>query len=132
MTTPTLQPILLDGAWRQADAPTDRFHAFNPSTRATLDDLAYPVSGWADLDAMLDAGQAAAAAMAQLPGETLAGFLEGYADARPWSGGRFPSFRLSPTCVFCVREQDGVKRQLGFNPARGTVCSTLKADQCHP
>jgi alpha-ketoglutaric semialdehyde dehydrogenase len=81
MTTPTLQPILLDGAWRQADAPTDRFHAFNPSTRATLDEVAYPVSGWADLDAMLDAGQAAAAAMAQLPGETLAGFLEGYADA---------------------------------------------------
>ena len=78
--TPELQPILLDGAWRQAKSPEGRFNAYNPSTRETIGEHAYPVSGWADIDAMLEAGKVAAAEMASLPATTIAGFLERYAD----------------------------------------------------
>ncbi len=76
-----LQPILVDGRWAQAVAPTGSFHAFDPSTREALADREYPVSAWGDLDAMLDAGKHAAAGMAHLPPETIARFLETYADA---------------------------------------------------
>src|SRR5690606_23745506 len=77
---PELQPILLDGAWRLAQSPEGRFNAYNPSTRETIGEHAYPVSGWADIDAMLEAGKVAAAEMASLPAATIAGFLERYAD----------------------------------------------------
>src|SRR5690606_39022096 len=80
-TSPELQPILIDGAWRQARSPEGRFNAYNPSTRETIAEHAYPVSGWDDIDAMLEAGHAAAAEMARLPAETIASFLERYADA---------------------------------------------------
>jgi NADP-dependent aldehyde dehydrogenase len=76
-----MQPILLDGRWVQAQAPEGSFHAFDPSLGQELDARDYPISGWADLDAMLDAGQRAAAAMAALPGERIGAFLDAYADA---------------------------------------------------
>lgn len=82
MSTPTaMQPILVDGRWIQAQAPEGHFHAFDPSQQRELDTHDYPVSNWADLDAMLDAGQRAAAEMAQLPGERIGAFLDAYADA---------------------------------------------------
>ena len=77
MSNPTsMQPILVDGRWVQAQAPAGSFHAFDPSQGKELDAHDYPISGWADLDAMLDAGQRAAAAMATLPGERIGAFLE--------------------------------------------------------
>ena len=76
-----LQPILVGDRWVQAEAPSGAFHAFNPSTRQALAGREYPLSGWSDLDAMLDAGQRAATGMAQLSAETIARFLEGYAGA---------------------------------------------------
>lgn len=76
-----LQPILAEGGWRQSGAPTGRFHAFNPSTREEIAGQAYPVSGWDDIDAMLDAGREAAAHLAHVPGDTIARFLESYASA---------------------------------------------------
>src|SRR5690606_27883097 len=79
-TSPELQPILVDGAWRQARSPEGRFNAYNPSTRETIAEHAYPVSGWQDLDDMLEAGRAAAEAMARLPAQAIADFLERYAD----------------------------------------------------
>lgn len=82
MSNPTsMQPILVDGRWVQAQAPEGSFHAFNPSQGQELDAHDYPISGWADLDAMLDAGQRAAAEMAQLPGERIGAFLDAYAAA---------------------------------------------------
>ncbi|NZA25117.1 aldehyde dehydrogenase family protein [Luteimonas sp. SJ-92] len=74
-------PILVDGRWAQASAPTGNFHAYDPSTKQALAERRYPVSGWSDLEAMLAAGKRAAAAMARLPGAKLAEFLDGYAAA---------------------------------------------------
>jgi len=77
----SLQPILVDGRWVPAQAPQGSFRAFDPSHRRELDTHDFPVSSWADLDAMLDAGQRAAAEMAALPGERIGAFLDAYADA---------------------------------------------------
>lgn len=59
--------------------PAGRFRAFDPSRKLELDAHDFPISGWDDLDAMLDAGQRAATEMARLPGERIAAFLEAYA-----------------------------------------------------
>lgn len=79
MTASNLQPILLDGRWVAASTPTGGFRAFDPSRKLELDAHDFPISGWDDLDAMLDAGQRAATEMARLPGERIAAFLEAYA-----------------------------------------------------
>lgn len=81
MTTSHLQPILLDGRWVAATSPAGSFRAFNPSQKLELDTHDFPVSGWDDLDAMLEAGQRAAVELARLPGTRIADFLEAYAAA---------------------------------------------------
>lgn len=72
------QSVLIAGTWREADA-LETFHAVNPATREQLPD-AYPVSSWADCNAVLDAAAAAADEMRRLPAERIAKFLEVYAD----------------------------------------------------
>ncbi len=74
METP---PILVAGAWRPATA-LDSYRAFDPAA-GTPHDTAWPVSGWADVDAALDAAVAAARQLAALPDEARATFLERYA-----------------------------------------------------
>ena len=73
----TVQPILIDGRWRQAHAAAT-FRAENPATREPLPDE-YPISTWQDCDEALAAADRAFAVLRTLPGEQLAEFLEAYA-----------------------------------------------------
>ena len=73
------QKLLVDGRWQRAKSPTGWLHAIDPSRRKLLGSVAYPVSSWNDLDAMLAAGTRAARTMAQLAPERVADFLEAYA-----------------------------------------------------
>jgi 2,5-dioxopentanoate dehydrogenase len=76
----TLHPVLIAGQWRAADAPSATFSATNPTTGQLLAEDVYPVSSKADVDAVLvAAGQAAPALRATSP-ETIAAFLNRYAD----------------------------------------------------
>lgn len=69
--------VLIAGVWRQAD--TERtIQAFNPTTGEPLG-VDYPVSSWADCDAALDAAASAYVQMQKLPRETIAQFLENFA-----------------------------------------------------
>jgi NADP-dependent aldehyde dehydrogenase len=77
MSTPA-ENVLIAGAWRPA-AATDTYRGFDP-TAGTPRDAVWPVSGWSDLDAALDAATAAARELAGLPGATIARFLERYAE----------------------------------------------------
>ena len=72
------EPVLIDGQWRAA-AATGSFRAVDPTTGLERPQQ-WPVSGWSDVDAALDAAVAAAAALASLPGARIADFLERYAD----------------------------------------------------
>jgi len=74
----TLQPILIGGQWRAANA-TSSFHAENPATGEKFSE-AYPVSSWADCDAALNAALAAAEILRTVPPEQLAKFLTRYAE----------------------------------------------------
>jgi NADP-dependent aldehyde dehydrogenase len=74
-----LEPILISGHWTTPAEAPKTFNAFNPATGEALAAL-YPVSPWQDLDEMLRAGTEAAALLARTPPETLAGFLEDYAN----------------------------------------------------
>ncbi len=74
-----LQPILIDGAWRQAEA-TGTFTAFNPATGAPLPEQ-YPISGLADIEQALLAAQQAVKKMRFVPVEAIAHFLETFAGA---------------------------------------------------
>ncbi len=76
----TTHPILLKGVWTPANQPEGNFHAANPATRETLTDHAFPISGWSDLEAMLEAGHEAAAQLAQVLPDQLASFLDRYAE----------------------------------------------------
>jgi NADP-dependent aldehyde dehydrogenase len=71
------EPVLIAGEWRDADVAST-FQAVNPRTTETIPGD-YPVSTWADLDAMLDAAVDAYRVMRLLPAETLAAFLDLYA-----------------------------------------------------
>jgi NADP-dependent aldehyde dehydrogenase len=70
--------VLIAGQWRDADS-TGTFHATNPNTNEKLP-AEFPVSSWSDCDAALDAAVEAARQMRQLPAETIAAFLDNYAD----------------------------------------------------
>ena len=71
-------PVLIAGEWRAAQS-SRTFQADNPTTRKPIADE-YPVSEWADCDAALDAAAAAAKEMRKLSGETIAAFLESFAE----------------------------------------------------
>lgn len=73
----TNEKILIAGEWRSADA-TGTFRATNPSTKEDLPPE-YPVSSWADCEAALQSASEAFDAMAQMPGEKIAEFLEEFA-----------------------------------------------------
>jgi alpha-ketoglutaric semialdehyde dehydrogenase len=75
--TTAMEPVLVAGEWRPA-AATDSFRAVDPSTGRGRDAI-WPVSGWADVDAALDAAVRAAEELGRLPVETIARFLERYA-----------------------------------------------------
>jgi NADP-dependent aldehyde dehydrogenase len=72
------QPVLIDGQWRAATA-TGGFRAADPTTGVERPQQ-WPVSGWSDVDAALNAAVGAAPALASLPGPRIADFLERYAD----------------------------------------------------
>ena len=74
----SLQPVLIAGEWRAADASSS-FQSHNPATREALPDE-YPVSNWSDCEAALQAAAEAAAVMRVMPGERIAAFLEAFAD----------------------------------------------------
>ncbi|MBN1872591.1 MAG: aldehyde dehydrogenase (NADP(+)) [Anaerolineae bacterium] len=74
----TLSPVLIAGAWRQAQNPVGDFTAVNPATRIALPDV-YPVSGWPEVEIALHAAQEAVSILRTAPCELLANFLEQYA-----------------------------------------------------
>ncbi len=74
----TMRPVLIDGAWRAAKS-AGSFRAENPATREPLADE-YPVSAWADCDAALAAAVAAHEALRLVPAESIAKFLERFAE----------------------------------------------------
>ena len=72
------KPVLIDGAWRAAQAD-GTFAAANPSTKESTGEV-YPVSGQADVDAAVEAAAGAAEELAGAGVEGIVQFLEGYAD----------------------------------------------------
>jgi NADP-dependent aldehyde dehydrogenase len=76
----TLNPVLNNGAWKQAGAPLRSFTASNPATGEPFSEE-YPVSSWQDIDEMLDAAVQAVAELRQTPPEAISDFLDRYAKA---------------------------------------------------
>ena len=74
-----VHPLLIDGAWRQSDAPVDTFQTENPATGETLPGE-YPVSRFEELEQMLDAGREAAVALRSVSPEARGDFLETFAE----------------------------------------------------
>src|SRR5436190_22639464 len=72
----TIQPILIAGRWRPANA-SGTFRAENPATREPLDE--FPISTWDDCDEALTAAVEAFEQMRLLTSEKIAGFLEAFA-----------------------------------------------------
>ncbi len=73
-----LQPVLIDGAWRDSEAPAGRFQSVDPSTRAASSEY-YPVSGAGEVERACQAAFTAAAALRSAPPERIASFLDDYA-----------------------------------------------------
>ena len=74
----SLEPVLVDGAWREAEEPAGRFQSVDPSTRTESREH-YPVSSAGEVERACRAAFAAAAAMRALPPEGIARFLDDYA-----------------------------------------------------
>ena len=72
-----MEPVLITGHWRPA-AAVDSFRVVDPTTGQQRTAV-WPVSGWSDVDAALDAAATAAADLRRLPDEPRAEFLERYA-----------------------------------------------------
>lgn len=73
----SLQPVLIGGTWR-ASSGSDHFCAWNPATRAALEDT-YPVSDWPEVEKALAAAAEAFEALRRLSADTRAAFLDDYA-----------------------------------------------------
>jgi len=75
-----LQPILVNGTWRQAKSPVGSFSPIDPSTAKSLE-VSYPISSIAEVEEALEAGQAAANTLFKTPPESIAACLENFADS---------------------------------------------------
>lgn len=75
----TLEPVLINGQWRQSKDPIRTFTAVDPTTKKPLP-ADYPVSSWAEVLEALEAAQEAVRALRDVPKETLAAFIEAFAD----------------------------------------------------
>jgi NADP-dependent aldehyde dehydrogenase len=73
-----LHPVLIAGEWRPATS-SGTFRAENPATREPLPDE-YPVSTWDDCNAALAAADATSFVLRSQPAESLAVFLEQFAE----------------------------------------------------
>lgn len=69
--------VLIGGEWRKAN-DEGTFHAWNPATGQALPSI-FPISGWADCDAVLTASVEAASSLRTVSPEQIASFLEEYA-----------------------------------------------------
>lgn len=78
IATSAVRPVLVAGQWRDADHETT-FHAHNPNTDQPSG-VEFPVSTWADCDAALAASADAARELRRIAPETIARFLERYAE----------------------------------------------------
>src|SRR6185295_17372528 len=74
-----VQPVLIAGAWQTPDTPLGTFTADNPATKSPLPDQ-YPISGLGDVERALRAGQQAAEELRSFAPESIARFLELFAD----------------------------------------------------
>jgi len=73
-----MHPVLINGRWQPSQSSSS-FRAVNPATREPLADE-YPVSSWADCDAVLAAAAQAAVQLRTTLVAQIAQFLERYAD----------------------------------------------------
>jgi alpha-ketoglutaric semialdehyde dehydrogenase len=71
-------PVLIAGQWRDSDS-TGTFQADDPRAAAPIPEN-YPVSSWAECEAALDAAASAYVQLRSIPRESIANFLETYAD----------------------------------------------------
>lgn len=78
IATSAVRPVLVAGQWRDADHETT-FHAHNPNTDQPSG-VEFPVSTWADCDAALAAAADAARELRRVAPETIARFLDRYAE----------------------------------------------------
>jgi alpha-ketoglutaric semialdehyde dehydrogenase len=78
IATSAVRPVLVAGQWRDA-IHHDTFQATDPNSNTTLP-AEFPVSGWEDCDAALDAAAEAFATLRTLPPDRIAEFLECYAE----------------------------------------------------
>jgi alpha-ketoglutaric semialdehyde dehydrogenase len=74
----SLEMVLIDGRWRQAENPAGEFSAVNPATKAASRQR-YPVSGFDDIARAVRAALEAVEALRAVPPENIARFLEEYA-----------------------------------------------------
>jgi 2,5-dioxopentanoate dehydrogenase len=74
----TVQPVLINGEWRQAQDSAGVFSPVNPTTGEPMPEQ-YPVSVWEDVQAMLEAARAAVVALRSVPPDNLADFLDVFA-----------------------------------------------------
>lgn len=72
-----MEPVLIAGQWQPPTA-VDSFRVVDPTTGHARTAV-WPVSGWSDVDAALEAATAAARQLRRLPDEPRAEFLQRYA-----------------------------------------------------
>jgi NADP-dependent aldehyde dehydrogenase len=75
----TLQPVLIDGQWKQAQSPAGTFSAVNPATKTQLKDI-YPISSFTEVELALAAGHQAVTELRSVPADEIAHFLDIFAD----------------------------------------------------
>ncbi|RLS55246.1 MAG: aldehyde dehydrogenase (NADP(+)) [Planctomycetota bacterium] len=73
----SVQPVLISGQWLPS-AGQETFQAVDPSTKQPLA-LRFPISPWAEIEAVIRHASEAAAIVRSWPGERFASFLEDYA-----------------------------------------------------
>ncbi|MGB8951403.1 MAG: aldehyde dehydrogenase (NADP(+)) [Candidatus Aminicenantales bacterium] len=74
----SLQPVLINGVWRQSLSPMGSFSPVNPANKISLTDH-FPISNFEEAETALQAGKKAACALRSCSPEAVADFLENFA-----------------------------------------------------
>ena len=74
-----IQPVLIDGEWREAQSPVGEFRAVAPRTDTPMEEL-YPISSFSELESALFAARQMVSDLSFFSPDKIAEFLEIFAD----------------------------------------------------
>lgn len=125
-----MQPVLIDGTWREADAEGS-FRAWDPKLAKAIE-VDYPISSWNDCDAALSAAAEAFDQMRNMPRSALAEFLNRFADLIESHADAITAMAAQETALPIQPRLAGAELPRTTDQLRQAAAAATTGDWTHP